>query len=118
MIDLSNYSIFEIYSYFFKNVNSLNVNLYKGVFYITLHMLYGLLIVLSLLMITNINYLFIVFIIICINFFVIFIFKRCPLAELERYNIDEISLENLLICATCIVCKIIMLMLYQCLCQQ
>ena len=166
MIDLSNYSIFEIYLYFFKNINSFNLNLYKGVFYITLHILYGLLIILSLLIITNINYLFIVFIIICINIFTIFKFKRCPLAELERYNInfscieyifkylyiyninkktksnkkakeiktktkqntcfkhlkynnmDEVSLENLIICATFIICKLIILMIYDSLFQK
>jgi hypothetical protein len=155
MIDLSNYSIIEIYLYFFKNVGGLNLNLYKGVFYITLHMLYGILILLSLLFVKNINYLFIVFIIICINCFVIYKFRRCPLAELERHNInfssidtifnsfykffniniqdknniqnkknvcfkhlkvhniDEVSLENLIICATSIACKIFILMLIE-----
>lgn len=155
MIDLSNYNISEIYLYFFKNATSFNLNLYKGVFYITLHMLYGLLILLSLLFLTNINYLFIVFIIICVNCFVIYKFRRCPLAELERYhinfssidtifnsfykffniniqdkntiknkknmcfkhlkvhNIDEVSLENLIICATIIACKMFILMLIE-----
>lgn len=165
MIDLSNYSIFEIYLYFFKNANNFNVNLYKGVLYITLHILYGCLILLSLLLITNINYLFIVYIFMCINCFVIYKFRRCPLAELERYNInfscvdyifkylyssvvthksknkkktkhpgnptqnkkkpnvcfkhlkynnvDEISLENLIVGATCIVCKIMIIMIYE-----
>lgn len=168
MIDLSNYSIFEIYLYFFKNANRFNLNLYKGVFYITIHMLYGLLIILTLLVIKNINYLFITYIIVCINIFVIFKLKRCPLAELERYNInfscidyifkylyiyilnnnsrlickntstsnknpkrnkknkqynyfkhlkdnniDEITLENLMVCATCIICKIMIIMLYE-----
>ena len=155
MIDLSNYNIFEIYLFFFKNANSFNLNLYKGVFYITLHILYGLLILLSLILITNIHYLFIIFIIVCINCFGIYKFRRCPLAELERHNInfscidhifkktyqcfnlnikknttilnkknkcfkhlkthniDELSLENLIICATCIVCKIFILMIYE-----
>lgn len=171
MIDLSNYSIFGIYLYFFKNANSYNLNLYKGVFYITLHMLYGVLLLLTLFFITNINYLFMVFLITNINCFVIYKFRRCPLAELEIYhlnfscidyifkninkflnfntqeieikhnkkkkpnhkknnknnnkknicfkhlkvnNIDEVSLENLVICASCIVCKIFILMLYNC----
>jgi hypothetical protein len=155
MMDLSNYSIIDVYLYFFKNAGGLNLNLYKGVFYITLHMLYGLLILLSLLFVKNINYLFIVFIIVCVNCFVIYKFRRCPLAELERYhinfssidtifnsfykffniniqdkntivnkknvcfkhlkvhNIDEVSLENLIICATIIACKMFIIMLIE-----
>ena len=163
MIDLSKYSIFEIYVYFFKNANSFNLNLYKGVVYITLHMLYGVLLIASLLLITNINYLFIILIIVFINCFSIYKFKRCPLAEIERCNInfscvdyifkylysfaknnksksikkpqkrkkgnksnvcfthlkynniDEVSLENLVGISICIMCKIIIIMLYECL---
>jgi hypothetical protein len=30
-----------------------------------------------------------------------------------KYNVDEVSLENLIICGGCLVCKIIILMLYE-----
>jgi hypothetical protein len=97
MLDLKNYNLLSMYSLFFQNIcqGKLNIDLYLGVFYITIHVIYITLIVYNILFITNIINTFILLIIIFLNFYAVFLLKTCPIILLEKKYINTTYLKIL-----------------------
>jgi len=98
MLDLSNYNILEIYLLFFYSffVNKLNTDLIIGVFYITIHFIYVVLLCLVVLLNTNILHLFIMIIIITINVSLVIFCRTCPLMLLEIKYLNIYALKSFL----------------------
>lgn len=90
MLDLKNYNLLSIYSLFFQNIcqGKLNIDLYLGVFYITIHIIYITLIVYNILFTTNIINICILLIIIFLNFYAVFLLRTCPIILLEKKYIN------------------------------
>lgn len=97
MLDLKNYNLLSMYSLFFQNIcqGKLNIDLYLGVFYITIHIIYITLIVYNILFTTNIINIFILLIIIFLNFYAVFLLKTCPIILLEKKYINTTYLKVL-----------------------
>lgn len=95
MLDLSNYNILEIYLLFFYSfVNKVNTDLIVGVFYITIHFIYVVLLCLVVLLNTNILHLFIMIIIITINVSLVIFCRTCPLMLLELKYLNIYALKS------------------------
>jgi len=96
MLDLSNYNILEIYLLFFYSffVNKVNTDLIIGVFYITIHFIYVVLLCLVVLLNTNILHLFIMIIIITINVSLVIFCRTCPLMLLELKYLNIYALKS------------------------
>jgi hypothetical protein len=90
MLDLKNHNLLSIYSLFFQNIcqGILNIDLYLGVFYITIHIIYITLIVYNILFTTNIINICILLIIIFLNFYAVFLLRTCPIILLEKKYIN------------------------------
>jgi hypothetical protein len=97
MLDLKNHNLLSMYSLLFQNIcqGKLNIDLYLGVFYITIHVIYITLIVYNILFTTNITNTFILLIIIFMNFYAVFLLKTCPIILLEKKYINTTYLKIL-----------------------
>jgi hypothetical protein len=97
MIDLKNYNILSVYSLFIENLcqGKLNFDLYLGVFYITIHIIYITLIIYNIFFTNNIINTFILLIIIYLNFLTVFLLKTCPVILLEKKYINTTYLKTL-----------------------
>ena len=95
MLDLKNYNIFSIYSLFIKNLGEykLDKNLCLGVFYITIHIIYILLIIYNTFFKYNLINSCILLVIIYLNFLMVFLLKTCPIALLEKKYINTTCLK-------------------------
>jgi hypothetical protein len=95
MIDLKNHNLLSMYSLLFQNIyqGKVNIDLYLGVFYITIHVIYITLIVYNILFTTNITNTFILLIIIFMNFYAVFLLKTCPIILLEKKYINTTYLK-------------------------
>lgn len=95
MLDLKNYNIFSIYSLFIKNLGEykLDRNLCLGVFYMTIHIIYILVIIYNTIFKYNIINSFILLIIIYLNFLTIFLLRACPITLIEKKYINTTCLK-------------------------
>ena len=95
MLDLKNYNIFSIYSLFIKNLGGykLDKNLCLGVFYITLHIIYILLVIYNSFFTYNLTNTCILIGIIYLNFITVFIIRTCPIVLLEKKYINTTYLK-------------------------
>jgi hypothetical protein len=95
MIDLKKYNLLQIYSLFFKNIFQckINTDLYLGVFYITLHIIYILLVIYNSFFTYNLTNTCILIVIIYLNFITVFIMRTCPIVLLEKKYINTTYLK-------------------------
>lgn len=95
MLDLKNYNILSIYSLFIKNLSEykLDRNLCLGVFYMTIHIIYILVIIYNTIFKYNIINSFILLIIIYLNFLTIFLLRACPITLIEKKYINTTCLK-------------------------
>ena len=97
MLDLKNYSIIEIYSLFFKNIfrGKINIDLYLGVFYMTIHIIY--IILLAYLLIFNYNFIHncVLFVIVYVNVIFILWLRTCPLVLIEKKYLNTSCLKTI-----------------------
>jgi hypothetical protein len=97
MLDLKNYSIIEIYSLFFKNIfrGKMNIDLYLGVFYMTIHIIY--IILLAYLLIFNYNFIHncVLFVIVYVNVIFILWLRTCPLVLIEKKYLNTSCLKTI-----------------------
>ena len=95
MLDLKKYNLLQIYSLFLKNIFhcKINTDLYLGVFYITLHIIYILLVIYNSFFTYNLTNTCILIGIIYLNFITVFIIRTCPIVLLEKKNINTTYLK-------------------------
>jgi len=95
MLDLKNYNIFSIYSLFIKNLGEykLDRNLCLGVFYMTIHIIYILVIIYNTFFKYNLINSFILLIIIYLNFLTVFLLRACPITLIEKKYINTTCLK-------------------------
>ena len=97
MLDLKKNSLFEIYSLFFKNIyqGKINMDLCLGVFYMTIHIIYIILVIYISLFTYNFNNTCILFVIIYLNAVTVFLIRTCPLVLLEKKYINTTCLKTI-----------------------
>jgi hypothetical protein len=90
MIDLKDYDLIQLYVLFVTKSLQLNMSLdlFLGMFYLCCHQLYCIFIITIICFTTNINYLFILLIIVCVNLISNIIFKTCPIYLMEQKYIN------------------------------
>ena len=95
MLDLKNYNISSIYSLFIKNLGEykLDKNLCLGIFYMTIHIIYILVIIYNTIFKYNLINSFILLIIIYLNFLTIFLLRTCPITLIEKKYINTTCLK-------------------------
>jgi hypothetical protein len=95
MLDLKNYNISSIYSLFIKNIGEYKVdrNLCLGVFYMTIHIIYILVIIYNTIFKYNLINSFILLIIIYLNFLTVFLLRACPITLIEKKYINTTCLK-------------------------
>ena len=95
MLDLKNYNILSIYSLFIKNLSEykLDRNLCLGVFYMTIHIIYILVIIYNTIFKYNLINSFILLIIIYLNFLTVFLLRACPITLIEKKYINTTCLK-------------------------
>ena len=86
MLDLKNQNIFYIYSLFIKNLyqGKFNRDLCLGVFYMTIHIIYILLIIYVTFFTFNLKSTCILFVMIYMNALTIYLLRTCPITLLEK----------------------------------
>ena len=97
MLDLKKYNLLEIYSLFFQNICQckINMDLYLGVFYITIHIIYITLIIYNVIFTHNLTHTCLLLVIIYVNFLIVFLLKTCPIVLLEKKYINTTHLKSL-----------------------
>jgi hypothetical protein len=95
MLDLKNYNILSIYSLFIKNLGEYKVdrNLCLGIFYMTIHIIYILVIIYNTIFKYNLINSFILLIIIYLNFLTVFLLRACPITLIEKKYINTTCLK-------------------------
>ena len=97
MLDLKKHSVSEIYSLFFQNIFQCKINkdLCLGVFYMTIHIVYIVVIIYNLFFMHNLIYTFILLVIIYMNFLTVFLLRTCPIVLFEKYYINTTCLKTI-----------------------
>ncbi len=97
MFDLKKYTVTEIYSLFFQNLcqGIINKDLCLGVFYMTIHIIYVLLIIYNAFFTYNLINTVILLIIIYLNSITVYLLKTCPLTLLEKKYINTTCLKTI-----------------------
>ena len=97
MLDLKKNSLLEIYSLFFKNIyqGKINMDLCLGIFYMTIHIIYIILVIYISLFTYNFNNTCILFVIIYLNSVTVFLIRTCPLVLLEKKYINTTCLKTI-----------------------
>lgn len=97
MLDLKKNSLLEIYSLFFKNIyqGKINMDLCLGIFYMTIHIIYTILVIYISFFTYNFNNTCILFVIIYLNSVTVFLIRTCPLVLLEKKYINTTCLKTI-----------------------
>jgi hypothetical protein len=97
MLDLKKNSLLEIYSLFFKNIyqGKTNMDLCLGIFYMTIHIIYIILVIYISFFTYNFNNTCILFVIIYLNAVTVFLIRTCPLVLLEKKYINTTCLKTI-----------------------
>ena len=90
MIDLKDYDLIQLYILFITKTLQCNMSmdLFLGMFYLGCHQLYVIFIITNICVTTNINYLFILLIILSLNLTSNIILKTCPIYLMEEKYIN------------------------------
>jgi hypothetical protein len=97
MLDLKKHSVSEIYSLFFQNIFQCKISkdLCLGVFYMTIHIVYIIVIIYNLFFMHNLIYTFILLVIIYMNFLTVFLLRTCPIVLFEKHYINTTCLKTI-----------------------
>ena len=97
MLDLKKHSVSEIYSLFFQNIFQCKINndLCLGVFYITIHIIYIVLIIYNAFFTFNLINSCILLVIIFMNFITVSLLRTCPIVLLEKNYINTTYLKSI-----------------------
>ena len=97
MLNLKKNSLLEIYSLFFKNIyqGKINMDLCLGIFYMTIHIIYTILVIYISFFTYNFNTTCILFVIIYLNAVTVFLIRTCPLVLLEKKYINTTCLKTI-----------------------
>ena len=97
MLDLKKYSVSEIYSLFFQNIFQckINIDLCLGVFYMTIHIIYIILIIYNAFFTFNLINSCILLVIIFMNFSTVSLLRTCPIVLLEKKYINTTYFKSI-----------------------
>ena len=97
MLDLKKHNILEIYSLFFQNIFQCKINkdLCLGVFYITIHIIYVILVLYNVFFTFNFVNTFILIIIVYLNALTVFLLRTCPIILLEKHYTNTTCLKSI-----------------------
>ena len=99
MIDLKNKNLMDLFYLYFTpkgdENNNINIDLIMGTLLVIIHLLYTLLIILTLFLCNNIMYLFIILIILSLNIVSIYLLEICPLELVEYKHLNNSAFKLL-----------------------
>lgn len=99
MIDLKNKNLMDLFYIYFTprcdGNNNINIDLIMGTLLVIIHLLYTLLIILTLFLCNNILYLFIILIILSLNIVSIYLLEMCPLELFEYKHLNNSAFKLL-----------------------